>query len=70
MYSKPLTPAMSAARAALRAEKRRPTDADRPPVRPGPGRKPKLPAGQLDFFGGEHGAADGDTSEDDDRRAA
>jgi hypothetical protein len=60
---------MAAARAALRAEKRMPTDADRPPVKPLPGRKPRLHAGQLDFLGGEHGAADGNTPQDGDGRA-
>jgi hypothetical protein len=48
-------PALTEAVKLLRARKGKPSDVDRPPVKPAPGRKPKLHRGQLDFFGGEEG---------------
>lgn len=39
-------------RLALAAEKRKPTEADAPPVTPFPGKRIKPTPGQLDVFGG------------------
>ena len=44
-------PGLREALRALKLPKRAPTDDDRPPVKPFPGRKPTLIDGQIDLFG-------------------
>lgn len=44
--------ALYEARVASHAEKRKPTEADAPPVTPFPGKRTKPTPGQLDVFGG------------------
>ena len=51
--SKEKKPLLEAQRLARKARKGKPTAADAPPVRPLPGRKPKVLPGQLDFDGNE-----------------
>jgi hypothetical protein len=41
----------------LKARKGPVKEDDRPPVKPLPGRKPRILPGQLDFFGQEHDGA-------------
>lgn len=48
-----MSPALAAARRALRLRKGPPTQDDTPPVRPFPGRKIRTLPGQLDFEGNE-----------------
>jgi hypothetical protein len=46
-------PGLAEARRLLRLPRRKPTDADRPPVSPAPGRKINPLPGQLDLDGNE-----------------
>jgi hypothetical protein len=51
------TPAgLAAALRLLSAARRRPDDADRPPPSTFAGKKVRLIPGQIDLYGGEHGA--------------